>query len=132
MKALAEPEVVLDSGQPIYHQIRDQIRAHVLAGWLRPGEQLPTVRAMAVALGINPQTVGRAYGELEAEGLVSDEEGSGTFVATPLMPGETSPWPGGPLRSLCSEFLARATRAGYSAREVTGAMQAIVERRTQP
>jgi GntR family transcriptional regulator len=66
---------------PIYLQIADEIRAAVAAGLYRPGETLPSLRAMAVEAQVNPNTVQRAYDELEREGLVYSQRGRGLFVA---------------------------------------------------
>ena len=69
------------SGVPIYRQIQDQIRYGIASGLLEAGEQLPTVRALAVELSVNPNTVIKAYSELEREGMLTTEQGTGTFVA---------------------------------------------------
>lgn len=69
------------SHRPIYLQIADEIRAAVAAGLYRPGETLPSLRAMAVEVQVNPNTVQRAYDELEREGLVYSQRGRGLFVA---------------------------------------------------
>ena len=66
---------------PIYLQIADAIRAAVAAGVYRPGEVLPSLRAMAVEVQVNPNTVQRAYDELEREGLIYSQRGKGLFVA---------------------------------------------------
>jgi len=70
------------SGVPIYRQIIEQIRYAVARGELKPGVQLPTVRQLAVDLSINPNTVVRAYRELEIEGLLDSQQGSGTFISS--------------------------------------------------
>src|SRR5437870_11791030 len=69
------------SGVPVYRQIQDLIRYAIASGLLNPGEQLPTVRSLAVELSVNPNTVIEAYTELEREGIFTSEQGSGTFVA---------------------------------------------------
>lgn len=69
------------SGAPIYLQIKEQMRLAIATGTIRPGEQLPTVRDLAAQLRINPNTIARIYRELQAEGLLSSRQGSGTFVA---------------------------------------------------
>ena len=66
---------------PIYLQIAAEIRAAVAAGVFRPGETLPSLRAMALQVQVNPNTVQRAYDELEREGLVYSQRGKGLFVA---------------------------------------------------
>jgi len=69
------------SGVPLYIQMKDQMRLAVATGTLRPGDQLPTVRELAPQLRVNPNTVARVYRELQAEGLLSTRQGSGTYVA---------------------------------------------------
>ena len=66
---------------PIYLQIAEAVRAAVAAGVYRPGEVLPSLRAMAIRLHVNPNTVQRAYDELEREGLIYSQRGRGLFVA---------------------------------------------------
>jgi GntR family transcriptional regulator len=66
---------------PIYLQIADAVRAAVAAGVYRPGEALPSLRALAVKIHVNPNTVQRAYDELEREGLIYPQRGKGLFVA---------------------------------------------------
>jgi len=69
------------SGTPIYRQIADQIRQAVAGGLLRPGDRLPSVRDLALSLTINPNTVVKAYDELEREGLIEMARGKGAFVS---------------------------------------------------
>ena len=66
---------------PIYLQIADAVRAAVAAGVYRPGEMLPSLRAMALQLHVNPNTVQRAYDALEREGLIHSQRGRGLFVS---------------------------------------------------
>jgi GntR family transcriptional regulator len=70
----------LASGVPVYRQIIDQVLLAVATGTLQGGRQLPTVRQVAVDLAINPNTVLRAYRELEIRGAISTQQGIGTFV----------------------------------------------------
>jgi GntR family transcriptional regulator len=74
-------QIDLSSHVPIYLQIADGIRAAVAAGIYRPGEVLPSLRAMATEIHVNPNTVQRAYDELEREGLVYSQRGRGLFVS---------------------------------------------------
>ncbi len=67
--------------RPLYLQVKDSLRRMMLTGLLTPGEKLPSVRALATQLAINPNTIQRAYGELEAEGYVYSVSGRGSFVA---------------------------------------------------
>jgi GntR family transcriptional regulator len=117
------------SGVPIYRQIQDQIRYGIASGLLGPGEQLPTVRSLAVELSVNPNTVIKAYSELEREGILTTEQGSGTFVAAQ----QPAPVPNenrqSKLETLCSEFLAQAARFGFSSQDLMNGIQTLIERR---
>ncbi len=66
---------------PVYRQIMDQVRAGMASGSLTAGDQLPTVRQLAVDLAINPNTVARAYRELELGGLLDTHQGTGSFIS---------------------------------------------------
>jgi GntR family transcriptional regulator len=72
----------LHTGVPVYRQIIDQVRGALASGALSAGDQLPTVRQLAVDLAINPNTVVRAYRELELGGLLETHQGTGTFIST--------------------------------------------------
>jgi GntR family transcriptional regulator len=123
---------ILDSksGVPIYRQIMDLIRHGIASDQLRAGEQLPTVRALAVELQVNPNTVIKAYSLLEQQGMLTTEQGSGTFVAegsaSPLSPGERE----AKLLSLCAEFLGQVGRYGFAADDVLRAIQKLSSRRS--
>ncbi len=69
------------SGVPFYRQIIQQIEQAILARRLEPGDRLPTIRALAIELKINPNTIAKAYGELEIRGIVTTQVGSGTYVS---------------------------------------------------
>jgi GntR family transcriptional regulator len=113
------------SGVPIYRQIQDMIQFRVASGQLRPGEQLPTVRAMAVALAVNPNTVIRAYMELERAGVIRTEQGTGTFVSAPSHKNLDREERREKLEDLCLEFLAEAARYGFSPDETVRAVRAL-------
>src|SRR6266540_705841 len=70
----------LHSGVPVYRQIIDQVMGGMAAGSIGPGDQLPTVRQVAVDLAINPNTVQRAYREMEIRGVLETQQGTGTFI----------------------------------------------------
>lgn len=72
----------LDLSQPLYEQVLDQVRSSIARGEIALGEKMPSVRDMAHALKINPNTVMRAYQELERDGLTETRRGQGTFVTT--------------------------------------------------
>ena len=74
-------EIDHHSGVPIYRQIKDQIREQIMAGRLREGEQLVSVRELAVQLKVTPVTVSKAYSAMEAEGLLERRRGIGLFIA---------------------------------------------------
>ena len=67
--------------RPVYEQIKEKLRARILAGALSEGDKLPSVRDLAATLAINPNTIQRAYRELEAEGYIYTQLGKGSFVA---------------------------------------------------
>jgi GntR family transcriptional regulator len=112
-------EITLDlkSGVPFYRQIIDQVRAAVATGRIGPGERLPTVRQLAVDLSVNPNTVARAYTELELTGMVETQMGSGTFVGqrrVEVAEGERQRQ----LDQVCQELLARASSLGFTLDDV--------------
>lgn len=75
--------IVLDyrDSRPLYQQVKDSLRRMMLTGLLEPDEKLPTVRTLATQLAINPNTIQRAYAELEAEGYIYSVAGRGSFVS---------------------------------------------------
>ncbi len=72
---------ISSDGAPIYQQIVDQVRHRIVSGLLIAGDELPAIRTLAESLRVNPNTVARAYRELEHEGLVEKRRTTGTFVA---------------------------------------------------
>ena len=104
------------SGVPIYRQLVEQVRREVMLGRLRPGERLPTVKDVVDSLSINPNTVVKAYGELEHEGLIVRRQGVGTFVA-PSPPTRLLEAPSSLRRSLL-RWVARARDAGLSPEQI--------------
>ena len=74
--------------RPIYEQIKDGLRRLIVTGALGPDEKLPSVRSMATELAINPNTIHRAYGELESEGYIYSVPGKGSFAAPVQAPME--------------------------------------------
>ena len=103
----------LKSGVPIYRQIIDQVKSAIAMGAIGPGDRLPTVRQLSVDLSVNPNTVSRAYTELELTGLVETHMGSGTFVGTkPVEQDEVERRR--ILDQICQEFLSRASSHGFT------------------
>jgi GntR family transcriptional regulator len=112
-------QVTLDvkSGVPFYRQIIDQVRSGVAAGNLEPGDRLPTVRQLAVDLSVNPNTVTRAYTELELTGLVETHMGSGTFVGDKKVERDDVERRR-MLEQICQELLSRASSHGFTLEDV--------------
>jgi GntR family transcriptional regulator len=73
-------------GVPIYRQIANQVKYLVASGLLRPGEELPPIRTLALQLKVTPNTIVKAYGELEISGVIHKRQGSGTFVSEQVRP----------------------------------------------
>ena len=71
------------SGTPIYRQIGEQVRQAVASGVLRAGDRLPSVRDLALELAVNPNTIAKAYQELERDGVIETPRGKGSYVAEP-------------------------------------------------
>jgi GntR family transcriptional regulator len=107
----------LHSGVPVYRQLIDQVRSGMALGALASGDQLPTVRQMAVDLAINPNTVLRAYRELELSGLLETHQGTGTFVANKKLERKDAERER-QLTQLANEFAARAGAAGFTVEEL--------------
>jgi GntR family transcriptional regulator len=110
------------SGVPFYRQIVEQIKFAMSRDDLSTGQRLPTVRQLAVDLSVNPNTVVRAYRELELAGLIEPQQGSGTFVG----PGRPEIDKGERRRMLdqiLTDLLARASSYGFTIDEVIEGMQ---------
>ena len=105
------------SGVPAYRQIIDQITGGIAAGSIAAGDQLPTVRQAAVDLSINPNTVVRAYRELEIRGVLETQQGTGTFISHKKVE-QSGVERQGRLNRLVSEFVARAGAAGFTVEEL--------------
>ncbi len=105
------------SGVPFYRQIIEQIKFAIARGNLAPGDRLPTVRQLAVDLSINPNTVIRAYRELEIEGVLDTQQGSGTFVGR-RQPEVDELERQRMLNQILTELLARASGYGFTLDDV--------------
>lgn len=103
----------LHSGVPVYRQLIDQVRAGIASGALNAGHQLPTVRQLAVDLEINPNTVMRAYRELELGGFLETHQGTGTFISD-KKPEKNTAERERQLNQMAGEFAARAGAAGFT------------------
>src|SRR5579883_2300761 len=107
----------LHSGVPVYRQIIDQVTGGIAAGGLTAGDQLPTVRQVAVDLSINPNTVMRAYLELEIRGVLETQQGTGTFISHQKVKRDEVERRR-QLSQLASDFVSRAGAAGFTLEEL--------------
>ena len=114
--------IVDKSGVPFYRQIIEQVKFAIGRGDLQPGDQLPTVRQLAVDVSINPNTVIRAYRELEFEGLLDTQQGSGTFVSE-NQPEMDAIERQRMLDQIVTELLARTSGYGFTLEEVLEAVR---------
>ncbi len=113
-------EINAMSRSPVYEQLVEQVERYILLGLLREGDQLPSVRALSGELSINPNTIQKAYGELDAKGILCSVPGRGCFVAEGALAGirERRLGKQGAFRKLVRELKA----AGITAEELTIAL----------
>ena len=115
----------LRSGVPVYRQIMDQVLGAVASGRLTSGDQLPTVRQLAVDLSINPNTVIRAYRELEIRGFLDTHQGSGTFVSQQRVEQDDDERVR-KLDLIVSDAIARAGAEGFTAKQVLDRLKELL------
>ncbi len=111
-----------ESGVPVYRQIIDQVMGGMATGRLASGHQLPTVRQVAVDLEINPNTVVRAYRELEIRGVLETQQGTGTFISQQKVKRDDLERQR-QLGQLVGEFVSRAGAAGFSIGDLVEQLQ---------
>ena len=107
---------------PLYAQLEREIRVGIATGNIEPGQQLPTVRQLAVDLRVNANTVARVYLALEREGVLTTKRGVGTFVAEGVPEKTHAPHRERRLRQAIDRFLTEATSLGYKPREIVRAL----------
>lgn len=112
------------SGVPVYRQLIDQVQGAIATGALHVGDQLPTVRQVAVDLTINPNTVIRAYREMEIRGILDTQQGSGTFIAERNVE-YSKDERARKLGQLVEEFVSRAGSSGFSVEELQNALRKL-------
>jgi GntR family transcriptional regulator len=110
------------TGSPFYRQIIDQIKFGIAAGNLKTGEQLPTVRSLAVDLKVNLNTVAKAYKELEIQSILETQQGTGTFISDikvqiPVKDKNNK------LKEICNEFSAIAFSYGFSVDDIINQLE---------
>ena len=123
---MVEFKLDLKSGVPFHRQIVDQIRYGIASDRLMPGEQLPTVRELAVNLQVNPNTVRKAYSELEILGILDTQQGTGTFVSdqqVEIGADEKKRM----LGQICDELVARGHQYGFTLKEIVNHMERRLE-----
>ena len=106
------------SGLPIYAQIVNQVQTQVIAGVLKPGDQLPTVRALAEELRVNFNTVARAYRLLDETRIISTQQGRGTYITEIPPPKVTEQLRKESLEALTHRFISEAMRLDFSKAEI--------------
>ncbi len=117
MSAAFQFRLDMKSGVPVYRQLIDQVLVAIAAGQLSAGDQLPTVRQLAVDLSINPNTVVRAYKELEIRGMLNTQQGTGTFITAKKVKTDEAQRQKR-LSHMVSEFVAHVSAEGYTVEDI--------------
>ena len=133
MKKLIE-NIQLDfrSGVPIYTQIVEQVKQQVISGELKPEDQLPTVRALALELRVNFNTVARAYRLLDEAGIISTQQGRGTYILDIPPPERTDKLRKQALEALTRDYLNEALRLGCAPDEISKELEEQIEKDKPP
>ena len=118
------------SGVPLYVQLMEQVKHAVETGALRPGDQLPTIRALAQELVMNSNTVVRAYRELEYDGLLETHQGTGTFISEQKIP-RAGDERQRQLGQIVSDAIARAGAAGFTVQELLERLRVTAQEPTR-
>lgn len=120
-------ELDFRSHVPIYVQLVDRIKNLVASGTLGPGDQLPTVRQMAAELRVNFNTIARAYRILDEEGVISTQQGRGTYVLEPMPPERASRLRRAALEGMTKSFLEHAHQVGFKPDEVKTVLDELID-----
>jgi GntR family transcriptional regulator len=127
-KKLSETlQLDLRSGLPIYLQIIEQIKQQIADETLKPGDQLPTVRALAEELRVNFNTVARSYRMLDEAGVISTQQGRGTYITEKPPPEVSESLRRESLIALASRYVRDARRMGFSSDEIRQKLQDLLE-----
>lgn len=121
---MVEFRVDRSGGLPAYLQLVRQVREALRLGWLHPGDRLPTVREVVATSGVNPNTVLKAYRELEMAGLVEARQGSGTYVKASL--GSVAPEAMTELRTRLGAWVRAARAAGLENEDIQALLGAVL------
>ena len=119
-------EIDFRSGLPIYMQVVERIKERLAGGQLKPGDQLPTVRALAQELRVNFNTIARSYRILDELGIISTQQGRGTYITNLPPPEVSAEIRQQALQALTRRFLAEAGRLGVTPQEVEQTLQTQV------
>jgi GntR family transcriptional regulator len=131
MKSLTENiHIDFRSGVPIYTQVVEQVKQQLVSGLLKPGDQLPTVRALALELRVNFNTVARAYRLLDEIGVISTQQGRGTYILEVPSPERTDKLRQQALEALTRDYLNDALRLGCSLEEIRITLKEQLEKET--
>jgi GntR family transcriptional regulator len=117
---------------PIYAQIERGLRAAIATGRLRAGDQLPTVRQLAVDLRVNANTVARVYAELERDGVLETRRGVGSFVSATPTQARSAGEHLKRLRAFVTRVLADGAAAGFSLEEILGELKSHRQQKEHP
>jgi GntR family transcriptional regulator len=120
-------ELDFRSHVPIYVQLVDRIKHLVATGVLQPGDQLPTVRQLAADLRVNFNTIARAYRMLDESGVISTQQGRGTYVLEPMPPERAQRLRRAALEELARSIIKEADRMGFDPDEVAEAYEEMME-----
>jgi len=116
------------SGVPLYLQVIEQVKRAVALGTLAPGEQLPTVKSLALDLTVNPNTVARAYRDLERDGIIETSPGRGSFVRANGAPGEARRAAEDVAAAMLSEAVRQAKALGLERTRVNALLEDVLGR----
>ena len=132
MRQQTSPAFRLDlhTGVPVYRQIIDQVRGGVASSSLVAGDQLPTVRQLAVDLAVNPNTVVRAYRELELGGLLESHQGTGTFISAQKIKRGNAERER-QLEQIVRDSVARAGAAGFTVEDLIEQLRGLLSESTR-
>ncbi len=120
-------EIDFRSGLPIYTQVVEQIKGMIASGRIKPGDQLPTVRALAQELRVNFNTIARAYRMLDESGIISTQQGRGTYILELPPPEVSEKIRQQTLQALTDRYLEDAARLGCEPEEIKALIQKRVE-----
>lgn len=120
--SLMQFEIDTKTGVPFYRQIINQVKLGIMTGTLKPGDKLPTIRSLAIQLKINPNTIAKAYNEMELSGIVITQVGNGTFIAKQKIE-RNEEKRRQQLAEICERILAAGKQLGFSKEEIIKILQ---------